>query len=246
MLDLVRSLSGLSSIRPKIDLRQMEIDSISNPIGLAQYFSQLNKNAAPTYRFQSTAQPPFKCVAELGDGRQVEGVAHRRTDAKSDAARLLLKLLKNDQLKVKIATLSRDQTSENDSSDSSTVSTTHPVAQLQQFCHEHQVYLPKYHYQANSGEVGVSSHTCRCSLLHLVTIETRQSQREARRAAAAIMFQLVQKFPPSPTNATATTKQSNERNQTVVTWAIDTRAHGTTNLLSNSINTIIKIIEHIL
>ena len=92
MLDLVRSLSGLSSIRPKIDLRQMAIDSIANPIGLAQYFSQLNKNPAPTYRFQPTAQPPFKCVAELGDGRQVEGVAHRRTDAKSGAARLLLKL----------------------------------------------------------------------------------------------------------------------------------------------------------
>lgn len=202
----------------------MAIDSIANPIGLAQYFSQLNKNPAPTYRFQPTAQPPFKCVAELGDGRQVEGVAHRRTDAKSGAARLLLKLLKNDQLKVKSATLSMDQTSENDSSDSSTVSTTHPVTQLQQFCHEHQIYLPKYHYQANGGE-GAVSHTCRCSLLHLVTVETRQSQREARRAAAAVMFQLVQKFPPSAasnvavtqTTATTTPNQANERNQTVVT-----------------------------
>ena len=212
MLDLVRSLSGLSSnCRPKIDLRQMAIDSIANPIGLAQYFSQLNKAPAPTYRFQPTTQPPFKCIAELGDGRQVEGVAHRRTDAKSGAARLLLKLLKNDQLKSN-KSLSLDQTSENDSEGSESLSNSHPVTQLQQFCHEHQIYLAKYDYTAD--DLG-QKYTCRCSLLHLVTVETRKSQREARRAAAACMYQLVQKFVSTPINGR--TPQLKKETQTVVT-----------------------------
>lgn len=186
MVELVRSLSGLNG-RPKIDLRQVAIDSIANPIGLAQYFTQLHKNPPPVYRFQPTSQPPFKCVAELGDGRSVEGIAHRRTDAKSGAARLLLKLLKNDQIK-----MSCDQSSDSSESDHA-----HPVAMLQEFCHENQIYLPKYHYnQLTKGNE--TSHTCKCTLLHLVTTETRKSQREARRAAAAIMYQLVQKFAFKP------------------------------------------------
>lgn len=211
MLDLVRSLSGLSSnSRPKIDLRQMTIDSIANPIGLAQYFSQLNKAPAPMYRFQPTTQPPFKCVAELGDGRQVEGVAHRRTDAKTGAARLLLKLLKNDQIKSN-KSLSLDQTSENDSEGSESLSNSHPVTQLQQFCHEHQIYLAKYDYTDLGDKI-----TCQCSLLHLVTVETRKSQREARRAAAACMYQLVQKFVSTSINGRVA-PQLKDETQTVVT-----------------------------
>jgi len=172
----------------KVDLSCLEVESVANPIGLVQYYLQSSGIPAPVYRFTPTVQPPFKCIATLPDGRSVQGQAHRRADAKSNAAKILLEQLKSDQK-------SECSSRASGSTRCITPSDSHPASILQSFCHSNKLFPPTYEYKESSARGGGVVYKCECSMVsyNLTASETRKSQREARRAAASTMLKMARK-----------------------------------------------------
>ena len=207
MMEMVLSANMISD-EHKLNLIQVDLTKVSNPVGLVQFHYHASKLPAPEYRFTPTIKPPFKCVASLPDGRTVEAIAHRRQDAKGEAAILLLKLLKGDQIKhnfefetqaSKILSNRSSHHSRSSSSRSIIRSTIggdenhhqHPVNQLLEFCRRNNLHAAQFSLAQSEDDMG-KIFTCSCTMpsYNLTTSESRRSSREAKKAVASRMHQL--------------------------------------------------------
>ena len=204
MMEMVLS-AQLTTDEHKHNLIQVDLTKVSNPVGLVQFHYHASKLPAPEYRFTPTIKPPFKCIASLPDGRTVEAMAHRRQDAKGEAAILLLKLLKGDQIKHNYEfeaqaskVLLNRQSSHHSNISSSIVRSNveekhnlHPVNKLSEFCRRNNLYAAQFGFTQSEDDMG-KIFTCSCTMpsYNLTTSESRRSAKEAKKAVASRMYQL--------------------------------------------------------
>jgi len=202
MMEMVLS-AELVTDEHKHNLIQVDLTKVSNPVGLVQFYYHTSKLPAPEYRFTPALKPPFKCIASLSDGRTVEAIGHRRQDAKGEAAILLLKILKGDQIKhnyqfeALASKVLLNRQSSHHSSQSIVRSSedenhkTHPVNKLFEFCKNNHIYAAQFELTQSEDDMG-KIFTCSCTMpsYNLTTSESRRSPREAKRAVASRMYQL--------------------------------------------------------
>lgn len=191
----------LTTDEHKHNLIQVDLTKVSNPVGLVQFHYHASKLPAPEYRFTPTIKPPFKCIASLPDGRTVEAMAHRRQDAKGEAAILLLKLLKGDQIKhnyefeAQASKVYRQSHSKSSSivnrSNVEEKHNLHPVNKLSEFCRRNNLYAAQFGFTQSEDDMG-KIFTCSCTMpsYNLTTSESRRSAKEAKKAVASRMYQL--------------------------------------------------------
>ena len=199
MMEMVLS-AQLVTDESKTNLIQVDLTKVSNPVGLVQFHYHASKLPAPEYRFTPTIKPPFKCIASLPDGRTVEAMAHRRQDAKGEAAILLLKLLKGDQIKhnyefeAQASKVLLNRQSHSRSivrSNEEEKHNLHPVNKLSEFCRRNNLYAAQFGFTQSEDDMG-KIFTCSCTMpsYNLTTSESRRSAKEAKKAVASRMYQL--------------------------------------------------------